>query len=146
MKKAFRMAVLLLAVLLFATATVYAADTLMERYRQAAARADANAREAAEQFDVEAFAQRYGLQLDERDEALIRLTVLNCSGAAVEKQTASAGTPSKEAAYYGNRNSKKFHKPTCKSVKTIKESNLVTFASRDEAISQGYTPCKSCNP
>ena len=146
MKKTTRVLLLLLAALLLTTATVYAADTLMERYRQAAARADANAREAAEQFDVEAFAQRYGLQLDERDEALIRLTVLNCSGAAVEKQTAAVGTQTQEAAYYGNRNSKKFHKPTCKSVKTIKDSNLVTFASREEAIAQGYVPCKSCNP
>lgn len=60
----------------------------------------------------------------------------------------SSGDTSSGAAgtYIGNANSHKFHYPTCKSVGKMSEKNKVTFSSRDEAINQGYTPCKNCNP
>lgn len=60
----------------------------------------------------------------------------------------SSGDTSSGAAgtYIGNSNSHKFHYPTCKSVGKMSEKNKVTFSSRDEAINQGYTPCKNCNP
>lgn len=48
--------------------------------------------------------------------------------------------------YIGNANSHKFHKPSCKSVGKMSENNKVVFSSRNEAINQGYTPCKNCNP
>lgn len=46
--------------------------------------------------------------------------------------------------YSGNKNSKIFHKGDCSS--TIKDSNKILFKTRDEAISEGYRPCKRCNP
>ena len=60
----------------------------------------------------------------------------------------SSGDTSSGAAgtYIGNANSHKFHVPSCKSVGKMSEKNKVTFSSRDEAINQGYTPCKNCNP
>ena len=49
--------------------------------------------------------------------------------------------------YILNKSSKKFHIPTCRSVKQMKESNKMDFyGTRDEAISQGYSPCGNCNP
>ena len=46
-----------------------------------------------------------------------------------------------------NKVSKKFHKPSCLSVEQMKESNKKEVQStRDELISQGYDPCKRCNP
>lgn len=48
--------------------------------------------------------------------------------------------------YVLNTNTKKFHKPTCGEVKKIKSSNYSTIESRDQAINQGYVPCKKCNP
>lgn len=48
--------------------------------------------------------------------------------------------------YYANKNSKKFHKADCKSVKLIKEENLYITSSREELINSGYSPCKNCNP
>ena len=49
--------------------------------------------------------------------------------------------------YILNINSKKFHYPTCPSVKRMKESNKRVFSgSRDELIAQGYQPCHNCNP
>lgn len=52
----------------------------------------------------------------------------------------------KEALYIGNRNSKKFHRPDCEGVARMKEENKVSFKSREEAVSAGYTPCSLCQP
>ena len=51
-----------------------------------------------------------------------------------------------EPMYIGNKKSKKFHYPSCKSVGAMKESNKVEFSSREEAISRQYQPCGECNP
>ncbi len=49
--------------------------------------------------------------------------------------------------YVGNKNTKKFHKPSCSSVKQMKDSNKKYFdCSRDEIIDNGYSPCGRCNP
>ena len=46
-----------------------------------------------------------------------------------------------------NTNSKKFHKPSCSSISKIKQENKEVYkGSRDALISQGYDPCKKCNP
>lgn len=50
------------------------------------------------------------------------------------------------ASYIGNKNSKKFHLSTCSGARDIKEENKVTFDSREEAVNNNYTPCKTCNP
>lgn len=50
------------------------------------------------------------------------------------------------AAYIGNSNSMKFHKPDCPSVAKMSDSNKVEFSTRDEAVADGYQPCKQCNP
>ena len=42
---------------------------------------------------------------------------------------------------------KKFHRPSCSSVKQMKESNKKSSSeSRDALIAAGYDPCKKCNP
>ena len=52
-----------------------------------------------------------------------------------------------EITYVMNTNTKKFHRPYCSSVKDIKDKNRRdTTLSREEIISQGYAPCKRCNP
>ena len=52
-----------------------------------------------------------------------------------------------EVTYIANKNTKKFHIPTCSSVTDMKESNkLYCYGSRDELIDQGYEPCKRCKP
>ena len=48
--------------------------------------------------------------------------------------------------YIGNLNTGKFHYANCASVDDMKDSNRVPFDSRESAISQGYVPCKRCNP
>ena len=49
--------------------------------------------------------------------------------------------------YVLNKNTMKFHLPSCSSVDTIKPKNRQdTTMSRDEVIGSGYVPCKRCNP
>ncbi|MEE8886898.1 MAG: DNA/RNA non-specific endonuclease [Eubacteriales bacterium] len=78
------------------------------------------------------------------------------SGGTTDQQAAAAATvtptPTQETQQVGttyivNTNTGKFHYPTCRSVSTMKESNKMEYTgSRDDLISQGYEPCKICNP
>ena len=46
--------------------------------------------------------------------------------------------------YIGNKNSKKFHLPTCKNLPA--EKNRIYFDSRQAAVDAGQTPCGNCKP
>ena len=46
--------------------------------------------------------------------------------------------------YIGNKNSKKFHLPTCKNLPA--EKNRIYFDSRQAAVEAGQSPCGNCNP
>lgn len=59
-------------------------------------------------------------------------------------KAASGASAIPEASYLGNPNSKKFHRPTCRTIKH--PENFVAISSRDEAIADGYTPCGVCKP
>ncbi|MDO4731493.1 MAG: MBL fold metallo-hydrolase [Clostridia bacterium] len=49
-----------------------------------------------------------------------------------------------DLSYIGNINSKTFHSPSCTGLPA--EKNRVYFASRKEALNEGYTPCQKCSP
>ena len=55
-------------------------------------------------------------------------------------------TADSEAPYIGNRNTRKFHHFNCTSVNDMKESNRKPFSSREDAVNEGYVPCKRCKP
>lgn len=56
-------------------------------------------------------------------------------------------TPPVTHTYVLNKNSKKFHLPTCSSVNQIKDKNREEFTGdRETLIARGYSPCKRCNP
>ena len=58
----------------------------------------------------------------------------------------TAGTTA-EGTYILNTNSMKFHSPSCSSVGQMSGKNKQEYTgSRDDLISQGYEPCKRCNP
>ena len=64
---------------------------------------------------------------------------------AYEAETTAPASTGTE--YILNTNTKKFHYPSCSSVKQMKNSNKQEFTgSRDDLIAQGYDPCKKCNP
>lgn len=66
----------------------------------------------------------------------------------VEKGSKPVETPRPElkGGYIGNMKSKKFHTPDCTSVQDMDAKNRIVFATRAEAIRQGYTPCGNCKP
>lgn len=52
-----------------------------------------------------------------------------------------------EITYVLNTNSRRFHKPSCRSVEQMKPENYQeTSASREEVLEMGYTPCGNCKP
>lgn len=56
-------------------------------------------------------------------------------------------TSSAKGTYVINENTKKFHKPSCYSVKQMKGKNKKTYTGkRSKLIQSGYEPCKNCNP
>lgn len=69
------------------------------------------------------------------------------SSSSSHTPTSAQSTSSSDSAnYVGNANSGKFHVSSCQSVNDMSEGNKVFFSSRDDAINQGYIPCKRCNP
>lgn len=68
------------------------------------------------------------------------------SGSASSSGAVAAGSSS-SSSYVLNTNTKKFHRPSCGSVSTIKDSNRQDYTgSRQDLINQSYEPCKKCNP
>lgn len=57
----------------------------------------------------------------------------------------NTGDPLK-AKYLGNSDTKKFHWQSCSRAKKILPKNQVGFSSREEAIKNGFVPCKVCEP
>jgi hypothetical protein len=46
--------------------------------------------------------------------------------------------------YVANRNSDIFHQTDCKSVQRISEANALLFQDSNEALAQGFKPCRMC--
>ncbi|MBR6030200.1 MAG: hypothetical protein IKP40_14040 [Clostridia bacterium] len=81
------------------------------------------------------------------DEAIAALAYIKSyldSGAA---SRSAFSTYSEEGYYVLNVHTRKFHLPSCNSVKAISEKNRELWhGSREALIDQGYSPCGSCNP
>lgn len=59
----------------------------------------------------------------------------------------AAGASTTAGSYVLNTNTHKFHLPSCSSVETISPKNRKDVnESREQIISEGYAPCKRCNP
>ncbi len=48
--------------------------------------------------------------------------------------------------YIGNKNSMVFHIEYCDSAYTMSDKNKVFFQNREDAVNEGYSPCKTCCP
>lgn len=65
------------------------------------------------------------------------------------KQTEKPASNNEESerSYVLNKNTKKFHYPSCSSVKKMSEKNKVYYTgTRQDVVSKGYSPCGNCNP
>jgi len=66
--------------------------------------------------------------------------------ATVKKDSQPVKKQEAETQYVASKNSKVFHKADCPSAKRILPKNLVTYATREDAVKSGKRPCKRCNP
>jgi len=46
--------------------------------------------------------------------------------------------------YVASKNGTKYHFPWCSGAKRIKESNKISFSSKEEALKAGYSPAGNC--
>ena len=68
-------------------------------------------------------------------------------GSAVVNKPSQQNNNTSSTTYIANKNTKKFHYPTCSSVGQMKESNKKYLnCTRDQAMQQGYDPCGRCCP
>ncbi|MCD7785344.1 MAG: hypothetical protein LUH18_07205 [Oscillospiraceae bacterium] len=59
----------------------------------------------------------------------------------------SSTTDATESVYVLNTSTKKFHRPDCRHVGSIKDENKEEYnGNREDLIEQGYSPCGTCNP
>lgn len=68
------------------------------------------------------------------------------AAAVAAAASASQAGDTAGAAYIGNRNTMRFHRPGCASVNQMNPANKVALASRAQAIGRGYVPCGNCRP
>ena len=84
-------------------------------------------------------------QTNQADNATGSSDATNPSNGAGSEEGSATSYGSQE--YVLNTKSMKFHRPTCSSVNDIADNNKQeATATRDELISEGYSPCKQCNP
>jgi micrococcal nuclease len=48
--------------------------------------------------------------------------------------------------YIGNKNTFRFHRPSCRSAKQLKEKNRVVFSTQNDFFDIGFSPCRNCKP
>ncbi len=69
------------------------------------------------------------------------------TGDSKELKAPETEKPNEDITYILNTSSKKFHKPACGSAASMKESNKAfSSKTRDQLISEGYSPCGVCKP
>lgn len=56
------------------------------------------------------------------------------------------GSDVAEAKFVASKSSKVFHRPNCRSAKSISPENLVKFQGYDQAVGTNRRPCKTCRP
>ena len=55
-----------------------------------------------------------------------------------------APVTSENALYVGSKSGEKYHLLTCPGAKQIKDENKIYFASKEDAMRNGYTPASNC--
>ncbi len=75
---------------------------------------------------------------------LMGTILITSDGETYKIETEESLLPTPVLYYIGNKNSLKFHLPTCNSLPSQK--NAVILSTRKDAIDKGYTPCQGCKP
>jgi hypothetical protein len=78
-----------------------------------------------------------------KEESTVQKAISNDGRSADQK---SSTLPKENGTFMGSITSKKYHRPDCRYALKIKPDNRIYFPSIEDANSQGYLPCKVCNP
>lgn len=73
-----------------------------------------------------------------------RVTVFPGKKSRLRVKTGGDSKGPASARFLANRNSELFHDPACKSVKRINAENIIAFDSIEQAIRDGFKPCRAC--
>ena len=89
-------------------------------------------------------AEKYNIEENEIIEASTNAVVTTKEAAVTEEKEVETEYAEEKITYtiIGNRNSKKYHLPTCGTLPY--PENQVFFKSAEEAATYGYKPCKKC--
>jgi len=68
------------------------------------------------------------------------------NGSAPMEDRHLTATASDGQVYLANKNSDIFHRPECKWIRLINQTNIVEFTSFAEALNNRFKPCRYCNP
>lgn len=83
---------------------------------------------------------------NDRDRSEVR-RLIDAQKQAIERKVALFGlTYEREEYYIANQSSFRLHRPGCESVADIKPKNSRRFATREEGIAEGLSPCRNCKP
>lgn len=82
----------------------------------------------------------------ENDTTSKKTETTEAKAAVIDKETNAPKATENSKEYVLNTNTMKIHESYCSSVKDIDPGNYAKTSDYDKAISQGYVPCKRCNP
>ncbi|MBK7143100.1 MAG: thermonuclease family protein [bacterium] len=92
------------------------------------------------------FAYVYLFKDNDRDRSEVR-HLIEAQRRAIERKQALFGLSYEREEYYvANASSFRLHRPGCESVSDIKPHNVRRFATREEGIGEGLSPCRNCKP
>lgn len=72
---------------------------------------------------------------------------IQASSSTVKKEIVKVKANSdKEIYFVASMKAKKYHRPSCRTIKRILKKNLIKFSCVEDAKKKGYEPCKVCLP
>ena len=79
-----------------------------------------------------------------RERAAGQVTLFSRKRGQIKTGSADSDATGDSVHYLANRNSELFHHPACKSVKRINAENITAFNSIEQAMDEGFKPCRAC--
>ena len=90
--------------------------------------------------------EKIKVTVSENDTTTQKIEATEAKAAVVDKEINAPKATENSKEYVLNTNTMKIHESYCSSVEDIAPGNFARTSDYDKAISQGYVPCKRCNP
>ena len=77
---------------------------------------------------------------------VVSMTVATTAAAVPAVVTEKQPDSQDKTAFIASKNSKIFHRPTCRFARVISQKNVIKFETREQALQSGRRPGKTCTP